>query len=246
MKLKNKVALITGSSRGIGRAIALLFAKEGARIIVNYNKSKKEAEEVVKKIKSLGSQAIAIKCDVSKEKEVIQMVDKAIKEFEKIDILVNNAGIVFDIPLFEKTVEQWRKTFDVNLIGTFICSKHISRHMLEKGSGNIINISSTNGINSYSPESSDYDASKAGVNILTKTMAEELAPKIRVNSVAPGWVDTDINKELPKDFIKEETEKIYFDRFAKPDEIAKVVLFLASEDSSFMTGSILIVDGGYK
>jgi len=246
MKLKNKVALITGSSRGIGKAIALLFAKEGAKIIVNYNKSKDEAIGVVKKIESLGSQAIAIKCDVSKEKEIIKMVSDSIKEFKKIDILVNNAGIVFDIPLFEKTVEQWNKTLNTNLVGPFLCSKYVSKHMKSNSSGNIINISSSNGIDSFCPDSADYDASKAGINLLTKNMAQELGPKIRVNAIAPGWVDTDINKDLPKDFVKEETDKIVLGKFANPDEIAQVALFLASEDSSFITGNILMVDGGYK
>jgi len=242
MKLKDKVALITGASKGIGRAIALLFAKEGAKIIVNYNTSKEKANEVVEDIKKAGSDAIAVKCDVSQEEEVKNMVDEAIKKFKKIDILVNNAGIVYDIPLFEKTVDQWKKTLGTNLIGVFLCSKYVSKHMSE---GSIVNISSTNGIYSYSPESADYDASKAGVDILTKTMAEELAPNIRVNCIAPGWIDTEINKDLPEDFVKEETEKIAMKRFGKPEDIARMVLVLASEDSGYMTGSIVVVDGGY-
>ena len=246
MKLKDKIALITGASRGIGKATALLFAKEGAKIIVNYNKSKEKANEVVEDIKNAGSDAIAVKCDISKEEEVKKMVDESIKKFGKIDILVNNAGIVYDIPLFEKTVDQWKKTLDTNLIGVFLCSKYVSRHMSKQGSGSIVNISSTNGINSYSPESADYDASKAGVNILTKTMAEELAPNIRVNCVAPGWIDTEINKDLPEDFVKEETGRIAMKRFGKPEDIASMVLVLASEDSRYMTGSIVIVDGGYN
>lgn len=245
MKLKNKVALVTGSSRGIGKAIAELFAKEGAKVVINYSKSKKEAEVVVKKIESLGSKAIAIKCDVSQEKEVIKMVDEAIKKFGKIDILVNNAGIVFDIPLFEKTVEQWNKTLNTNLVGPFLCSKYVSKQMESNSSGNIINISSSNGIDSFCPDSADYDSSKAGINILTKNMAQELGPKIRVNAIAPGWVNTDINKGLPKDFVKVETDKIILGKFANPDEIAQVALFLASDDSSFITGSILVADGGY-
>jgi len=176
MRLKDKVALITGSSRGIGKATALLFAKEGAKIVVNYNKSEKGANKVVEEIQKIGSEAIAIKCDVSEEKQVKSMVEKTIKKFGKIDILVNNAGIVFDVPLKEKTVEQWKETLAVNLIGVFLCSKYASEHMLKQGGGKIVNISSTNGIDSFNPESVDYDASKAGVIILTRGLAKELAP----------------------------------------------------------------------
>lgn len=245
MRLKNKIALITGSSRGIGKATALLFAKEGAKVVVNYFSSEKEAFAVVDEIKKIGSDAIAVKCDVSKENDVKGMVQQVVDKFGKIDILVNNAGVVFDAPLFERTVEQWKKTLDVNLLGTFLCSKYASQQMLKKGGGKIINISSTNAINAFSPEAMDYDASKAGIIILTRDLAKELAPKIQVNSIAPGWVDTEMNKDLPKDFIEEETEKIYLRRFAKPEEIGKAILFLASDESSYITGSILKVDGGY-
>lgn len=243
MKLKNKVALITGSSRGIGKATAILFAKEGAKVVVNYSKSEKEANEVVGEIKKIGSDAIAIKCDVSNEQQVKKMVEKTIKTYGKIDILVNNAGIVYDTPFFKKTVEQWKETLDVNLIGIFLCSRCAAPHMPD--GGRIINVSSTNGINSFSPNTMDYDASKAGVIILTRDLAKELAPKILVNSVAPGWVDTEINKDLPKDFVEEETEKIYLKRFAQPEEIAKAILFLASDDASYITGTTLMIDGGY-
>jgi len=245
MRFKNKIALITGASKGIGRATALLFAKEGAKVVVNYFSSKKEAFAVVDEIKKVGSEAIAINCDVSKENEVKKMIQQTINKFGKIDILVNNAGIVFDVPFFERTVEQWKQTLDVNLLGTFLCSKYASEQMLKKDGGKIINISSTNGIDSFSPESMDYDASKAGIIILTRNLAKELAPKIQVNSIAPGWVDTEMNKDLPKDFVEEETEKIYLKRFAKPEEIAKVILFLASDDANYITGSILKVDGGH-
>ncbi len=251
MQLKNKIAIITGASRGIGKSTALLFAKEGARIIVDYNISdvepnaKKNAFSVVNEIQKIGSEAIAIECDVSKEDEVKEMIQEAINKFGKIDILVNNAGIVFDVPFFERTTEQWKRTMDVNLLGIFLCSKYASEQMLKSGNGKIINVSSTSGINNLSPEAMDYDASKAGVIILTRDLAKELAPKIQVNSIAPGWVDTEMNKNLPQDFIKEEIEKIYLKRFAKSEEIAKSILFLASDDASYITGSILKVDGGH-
>lgn len=252
MRLKNKIAIITGSSRGIGKSTALLFAKEGAKVIIDYHVSNIEpnaeenARSVVDEIKKNGSEAIAIKCDVSKENEVKEMIKKTVDKFGKIDILVNNAGIVFDVPFLERTVEQWKQTMNVNLLGAFLCSKYASEQMLKNDNGKIINISSTNGINNFSPESMDYDASKAGIIILTRDLAKELAPKIQVNSIAPGWVDTEMNKDLPKDFVEEETEKIYLKRFAKPEEIAKSILFLASDDANYITGSILKVDGGYN
>jgi 3-oxoacyl-[acyl-carrier protein] reductase len=244
MKLKNKIALITGSSRGIGKAIALEFAKEGAKIIVNYVNAEKEAKQVVQDIKKLGSDAIAIKCDVSDEKQVQKMIKEAVTKYGRIDVLVNNAGIVYDIPFKEKTAEQWKKTLEVNLIGPFLCVKYALEH-IPKG-GRIINISSTNAIDSLAPDSMDYDASKSGVVSLTKNLATELAPNILVNSIAPGWVNTDINKGLSKEFIKEETARILLKRFARPEEIAKLALFLASEDSSFITGTTIKIDGGYS
>ena len=243
MKLKNKVAIITGSSRGIGKATALLFAKEGANIVINCSKSENEANNVIDEIKKLGVNSLCIKCDVSDEKQVKKMIETTIKKFGKIDILINNAGIVFDVPFKDRTVEQWKKTLDVNLLSVFLCSKYVVPYM--SNGGRIVNISSTNGINSFNPDAMDYDASKAGVIILTKDLAKELAPNILVNSIAPGWVDTAMNKNLPKDFVKRETEKIYLKRFARPEEIAKTILFLASEDASYITGVTLIVDGGY-
>jgi len=245
MRLKNKIALITGASRGIGKATALLFAKEGAKVIVNYFSSEKEAFAVVDDIKKMGSEAIAIKCDISKENEIIEMINQATETFGRIDILVNNAGIVYDVPILERSVEQWRRTLDVNLLGNFLCSKYASQQMLKKTGGKIINISSTNAINSFSPDAIDYDASKAGVITLTKDFAKELAPKIQVNAIAPGWVDTDMNKDLSKEFVEDETRKIYLKRFALPEEIAKAILFFASDDAIYITGSILVVDGGH-
>ncbi len=245
MKLKGKVALITGSSRGIGKATSLLFAKEGAKVVVNYIKSEKDAKDVVAEIKKLGSEAIAVKCDVSDEEHVKKMIEKTVSTFGKIDILINNAGIVFDIPFIERTVEHWKRTLEVNLIGTFLCSKYAARHMKKQNGGKIVNIASTNAIDSFNPDAIDYDASKAGVVILTRDLAKELAPTIQVNCVAPGWVDTDINKALPKEYVKQEAQKIYMKRFARPEEIAKAILFLASDDASFITGSTLKVDGGY-
>lgn len=245
MKFKNKTVLITGSSRGIGKAIAIAFAQEGANIVVNYVKNKKAGEKVVTEIKDLGAKAIAIQADISVESDVKRMIKEVVKHFGGIDFLVNNAGIVFDVPIFNKTYKQWERTLKVNLIGAFLCVKYAVPYLKKKKGSSIINISSTNGINSLDPESADYDASKAGVISLTKNLSQAFAPHIRVNTIAPGWVKTEINKNLPEKFIKEETEKIALKRFAGPEEIAKAALFLCSDDSSFITGTTLVVDGGY-
>ncbi len=245
MKLNDKVALITGASRGIGRATALLFAKEGAKVVINFEKEKQRAQEVADEIVKMNGVAMIVQADVAQEDQVKSMVEKCIEAFGKIDILVNNAGIVYDVPFEERTVEQWKRTLDVNLIGTYLCSKYASQHMLKNGSGNIVNIASTNGIDTLSPDSMDYDASKSGVISLTKNLATQLAPTIRVNAVAPGWVETEINKDLDKDYVESETKKILLGRFGKPEEIAQAIMFLVSDDASFITRSTFVVDGGY-
>lgn len=246
MKFKNKTVLVTGSSRGIGKATAVAFAQEGANVIVNYVKSKKAAETVVADIKKLGTNAIAIQADVANEKDVKRMMTETKKAFGGIDILVNNAGIVFDVPILKKTVKQIERTLQVNFVGTFLCIKYALPHMKSRKGATIVNISSTNGIDTLCPDSADYDASKAAVISLTKNFSQSLAPHIRVNSVAPGWVNTEINKDLSKKYIQEETKNIALKRFAKPDEIAKAVLFLSSDDASYITGTTLAVDGGYQ
>lgn len=245
MKFKDKVVLITGSSRGVGRATALEFAKEGATLIINDVVNEDMANSAVNEIIEIGSKAIAIRCDVSKEDQVNNMIEEIISKFGKLDILVNNAAIVFDVPIFEKTIDQWQKTMAVNLIGPFLCVKHSYKYLLES-KGNIVNVCSTSGCSSFAPTSADYDASKVGLMSLTKNLAKEFAPIIRVNGVAPGWIDTDMNKELPKDYIGEEMNKTLMGRMARPDEIAKTILFLASDDASYLTGSIIFVDGGNK
>ena len=188
---------------------------------------------------------MAIKADVSDENEVQNMVKVILNEFEKIDVLVNNAGIAIDKEFEDRTAEDWRKTLDTNLIAPFLVSKYVGEVMFKNKSGKIINISSTNGINTFFPTSIDYDASKAGLINLTHNLAIQFAPYINVNCVAPGWVNTDMNKELPKELIEEETNKIYKKRFAEPEEIAKVVTFLASEDADFINDEVIKVDGGY-
>lgn len=245
-KFKGKTVMITGSAKGIGRSTALMFAGEGANIIINYLSSELLANQLVKEIETMGSLAIAIKGDITVEDDVENIVSSAISKFGQIDILVNNAGFAKDMPILERGVEDWNKTLGVNLIGPYLCIKHVSRNMLENGGGKIINISSTSALHSFSPEVVDYDASKAGVIALTKNFAKALAPKISVNAIAPGWVDTDMNKNVPLEFLENEKKDIYLKRFAKPDEIARTILFMASEDASYITGSVLIVDGGHN
>lgn len=244
-KFENKTILITGSSRGIGKAIALLFAKEGGNIIVNHSKSETEANQVVNEIKKWGAKAISIKCDVSSEKDVENMISKAEGIFGGINILVNNAGIAKDIPLLERTSADWKNTLEVNLIGQFLCSKYVAKSMLKNKSGNIINITSTSALYSFSPDIVDYDASKAGIIALTKNLAKSLAPYIRVNAIAPGWINTDINKDLPENFLNNEKNNIYLNKFGEPEGIAKIVSFLASDDSSFINGTVIVADGGH-
>ena len=177
------------------------------------------------------------------EEQVKQLVSTVIREFGKIDVLVNNAGIVYDRGFEEITVEEFERTLKVNVIGAFIVSREVSKYM-ENGS-TIINVSSTNGTKTVSPECLDYNISKIGLQSLTRDLAFQLKPKIRVNAIAVGWADTDMNKDLPRDYIEEEMSKIYLERFAEPSEIAKTIYFLGSEESSYINGEILTIDGGY-
>lgn len=246
MNFKNKVVLVTGSSHGIGKATIIEFAKKGCNVIINYNQSKKEALALKKQIESLYPiKVLAIKADISNEEEVINMINKIISTFGRIDILVNNAGIAIDTTFEDKTKENFQKILDVNLIGTFLVSKYASIYMLKQKHGKIINVSSTNGIDTYYPYSLDYDASKAGLISLTHNLSKQLAPYVNVNCVCPGWVNTPMNNDLDSEYIKEEIAKINLHRFARPEEIAKVILFLASEDASYVNNAIIRVDGGY-
>ena len=244
--MESKVVLVTGSSRGIGRAIVTDFARKGYNVVINYIKEDNQAKELKEKLeKEYHIKVLTIRADVSNENEVQKMIDTIINKFGRIDVLVNNAGIAIDKEFEDRTVEDWKRTLSVNLIAPFIVSKYVGNEMLKNKYGRIINISSTNGINAFFPTSIDYDASKAGLINLTHNLAIQFAPYINVNCVAPGWVNTDMNKELPKDLIEEETNKIYKKRFAEPSEIAKVVTFLASDDADFINDEIIKVDGGY-
>lgn len=244
--MNNKVVLVTGGGRGIGKSTVLEFASKGYNVVINYNNSKEDALKLKEYVENnYNVKALTIKCDVSSEDEVKKMISSIINELGRIDVLVNNAGIAIDKEFDDRTIEDFVETLNTNLIGPFLCSKYAGYEMLKNKNGKIINISSTNGINAFFPTSIDYDASKAGLINLTHNLALQFAPYINVNAVAPGWVNTDMNKDLPKELVDEEIEKIYMRRFAKPEEIAKVVYFLASEDASYINGEIIKVDGGY-
>lgn len=239
-----KVVLVTGSSSGIGKATIMKFAKEGYDVVINYCHNEADAnalKEIVEK--QYGVNAMVIKADVSSESEVKNMIKAIVDKYSKIDALVNNAGIVFDRSFDEIKVDEFKRTLDVDVLGTFIVSREASKFM-EKGSA-IVNVSSTNGTKTISPECLDYNIAKIGVQSLTRDLAYQLRPNIRVNAVAPGWVDTDMNKDLPKDYIESENEKIYISRFAKPEEIANTIFFLASDEASYINGEVINIDGGY-
>lgn len=242
----NKVAFITGGSRGIGKAISERFAKEGYNIVINFKENINRAEKLKIELESkYNVEVMLVKADLSDENSIIQMVDKIIDKYKKIDVLVNNAGIVIDKEFDERTVKDWTETIKVNLIAPFLLTKLIGSKMFEEKSGTIINISSTNGINTYYPSSVDYDASKSGLISLTYDSAVQYAPYVRVNCVAPGWVNTEMNMDLEEDFVKDETEKILVRRFGEPKEIANVVYFLASKEASFINSEVIKVDGGW-
>lgn len=235
------VVLVTGASKGIGASVALKFAQEGYDVVLNYYSDDIGANNIKSKIEQLGSRCLNIKCDVSIEDDVSNMIDSIINTFGSIDVVVNNAGIANDTMPFEKNIDDFKRVLDVNLIGPYIVSKYASKYMK---SGSIINVSSTNALNTYYDYSLDYDASKAGLISLTHNLASILSPNIRVNVVCPGWVNTDMNKELDSEYIKEECEKIMLKRFAEPSEIADVIYFLSSDNAKYINNSVIRVDGG--
>ncbi len=238
-----RVVLVTGASKGIGKAIAVRFAMGGYKVVINYNTDLEGAKKTLEEV-SKYSEGIIVKCDITSDAEINNMFNEIIDKYGRLDVLVNNAGIAIDTTFDDKTRENFIKTLDTNLVGPFMLSKLVGNYMRDNKSGSIINISSTNGIDTYYPYSLDYDASKAGVINLTHNLASYYAPYVRVNTVCPGWVDTPMNKELDEDYRKEEAEKIKLGRFAEPMEIANVVYFLASDEASYVNDSIIRVDGG--
>ena len=245
-----KVVLVTGSSNGIGRGTIIRFAREGYNVIINYNKDEKNAyalkEETEKKY---GVSASVLRCDISNEEDVNNMVSKIIEQYGHIDVLVNNAAIEICSDFNEKDRESFIKVLNTNVVGTFLVSKYVGNEMKKVGKGRIINISSNNGIDKYDPSTLEYDASKSAIINMTYNLAKEFAPYINVNCVAPGWVKTEkieqLDKSLDNKFIASESEKILLGRFADVEEIADVIYFLSSKEASYINGTVIRVDGGY-
>ncbi|MCK6256978.1 3-oxoacyl-[acyl-carrier-protein] reductase [Fictibacillus sp. KIGAM418] len=242
--LKGKTAIVTGASRGIGRAIALELAKNGAKVAVNYAGSEAKAQEVVDEIRSMGQDAIAVQANVADSESVSAMVKTVIEEFGALDILVNNAGITRDNLIMRMKEDEWDAVLDTNLKGVFLCTKAVTRQMMKQRKGRIINISSIVGV-SGNPGQANYVAAKAGVIGLTKSTAKELASRnITVNAVAPGFIDTDMTHVLEENVKGEMLKAIPLARFGSTEDISSLVTFLASDSSSYITGQTIHVDGG--
>ena len=246
VNLKDKVAVITGAGRGIGKEIAIELAISGADIVL-ISDIQKDLEVVAEKIQSMGRKILAIQTDVQISKQVETSIKSAINKFGKIDILVNNAGVVIREPFLDISESNWDRIININLKGAFICSQAVSKFMKLAKQGNIVNITSISGMTALR-NIAHYSASKAGLISLTRTMALELAPyNITVNSVAPGLIMTDLTKELfeNRDSLKKLTEPVPLKRPGKVEDVANAVLFLVSEESNYITGSTLVVDGGW-
>ena len=247
MRLKEKIALVTGSSRGVGRSIALAFAREGAKVIVNYTSNEKAASEVVEAINEIGSQAIAVKADVAQKAEVEDLVQSVINEFGQLDILVNNAGFTRPALMLKMTEEQWDQVVDIHLKGAFLCSQAAAHQMKKQNRGKIINVTSVAGL-AGTVGQINYSAAKGGVISMTKSLARELARyNICANVISLGIVVTDMTEKIRTD---EKLKEIYMNRillkrFAESDDISPAFVFLASDESNYITGQLLCVDGGY-
>ncbi len=243
MRLKDKVALITGAARGIGREIALIFAQEGAHIVI-WDVNPEAAAQTQKDIETLGVNTMSAKVDVTNFKQVDEEINKILDKFQKLDILVNNAGITKDGLLLRMSEADWDAVINVNLKGTFNCSKAVSKVMLKQKSGKIVNIASIIGIIGNAGQA-NYAASKAGIIALTKTTAKELASRgICVNAVAPGFIQTEMTAKLPHEIQEKMLAQIPLGRFGKPEDVARLCLFLGSGESDYITGQTVVIDGG--
>ncbi len=247
MRLKDKVAVVTGSSRGVGRSVALAYGKEGAKVVVNYSSSSKAADEAVQAIKDMGSDAIAVKADVARREEAEALVNAAVEQFGRLDVLVNNAGFTRPALLLKMTEEQWDEVLDIHLKGAFLCSQFAGLRMKEQQGGTIINVTSVAGIVGTVGQV-NYSAAKGGVISMTKSTARELARyNITANVVSLGIVATDMTEKIRSDEKLKEVymNRILLKRFAEPEDITPMFVFLASDESRYITGQLLCVDGGY-
>jgi len=245
MRLKDQVAIVTGASRGIGKAVAEVFASEGAKVVVNYNMSANGAKAVVDEIQKKGGEAAHVRADVSNLEEVKQLVRTTMGKFGRIDILVNNAGVMFVEDFLEAKEDAWDKTMDINLKGAYLCSKEVAPIMLKQKRGKIIMMSSNSGL--YHPSAMryvEYVTSKAGMNGLTKALALRLGPHITVNAICPGYIKTEMVAHNDPETERKLIEETALRRFGTPEEVASSVVFLASNEADFITGELLIVAGG--
>lgn len=240
-----KIALVTGGAKGIGAAIVKELANAGYDVVINYLTSKEKAEALAKELSPLGVNVLTYQCDVSKEDEVDKMISFIESKLGNVDILINNAAVDLSTVWNEKTSDDFRKTLDVNVVGAYNVARRVKKGMMDKKWGRVINISSTNGINSYYPVCLEYDASKAALISLTHNLAIEFAPYANVNAIAPGFIGTE--SELvgyDEEFLKSEQEKILVGRYGKPEEVAHLVKFLVSDEADYINNSVLRVDGG--
>ena len=241
---KDQIVLVTGGTRGIGRAIALEFGRKGAKLVVNYTSSEEKARALVSELAEMGCEAVAIQADVSKAEDAERLVSEAVKAFGRVDVLVNNAGITRDNLLIRMKESDWDEVMNVNLKGAFLMSKAVGKLMLKQRSGAMVNLTSVVGIMGNAGQA-NYSASKAGVIGLTKSLAREFASRgVRVNAVAPGYILTDMTSVLSDEATSHFTSQIPLGRAGTPEDVAKAVCFLCSEDSAYMTGQVLHVDGG--
>ena len=244
--MNRRCVLITGST-GLASEIIDIYAKNNYNVIMTYLNHEKEAKKLEKDIKEkYNIETLCIKCDISNENDIINLKNRVLEKFNKLDVLINNASICNDTTFDMKTKDSIMKILEVNLVGTFLMCKYFGDIMYENKSGNIINISSTNGIDTYYEYSLDYDASKAGVINLTHNIASHYAPYIRVNTICSGWINTDMNKNMDIDFKRQEENKILLKRFADPKEIANTIYFVTSDDASYINDSVIRIDGGKK
>jgi len=242
--LRDRVALVTGASRGLGRAIAVKLASRGARIAVNYLSSDEKAEETAREIRRLGSEALLVKADVGDEAAVKGMIAGILDRWERLDILVNNAGVVRDKMLLRMSSRDWDRVMDTNLRGAFHCTKHALLPMMDRLWGRIINISSLGG-STGNPGQANYSAAKGGLNAFTRSVAREVGPRnITVNAVAPGFITTDMTEKLPEETKRMILDRIPLHRFGKPEDVAELVAFLAGEGAGYITAQIISIDGG--